>query len=342
MKYVGADLHKKIISLCVVILVLGKRTVVARRNFACADTEAIREFFAGLGEFQVVVEATASYEWFLRLVEPMADRVVLAHPKKLRVIAESTRKSDKLDAQVLAEFLAMDMIPEAYRPTPRQREHRTLVRQRHYVQRRITAVKNKLRHKLADYNADLKHLFNSPGREYLAKFAVSSADRFVIDRLQEELEHHEKQLAAADAELARFAREASVVEREAREVLDTMPCVGTVTIDVVLAEVADVRRFRSQKRVASYSGLIPGVRASAGKAKQLRITKEGSRLLRWALVQTAWRLVGKTRRWGSIYQKLKARCGAKKAIVAVARRVLCVMVAMLRSGQAYQAAAETS
>jgi transposase len=321
---------------------LGKRTVVARRSFVCADTEAIREFFAGLGEFQVVVEATASYEWFLRLVEPMADRMVLAHPKKLRVIAESTRKSDKLDAQVLAEFLAMDMIPEAYRPTPRQREHRTLVRQRHYVQRRITSVKNKLRRKLADYNADLKRLFNSPGREYLATLEVSSADRFVIDRLREELEHHEQQLKAADAELARFAGAASVAEREAREVLDTMPCVATVTIDVVLAEVADVRRFRSQKRVASYSGLIPGIRASAGKEKQLGITKEGSRLLRWALVQTAWRLVGKTRRWGSIYQKLKARCGAKKAIVAVARRVLCVMVAMLRSGQPYQMAAETT
>lgn len=342
MKYVGADLHKKIISLCVVILVLGKRTVVARRSFVCADTEAIREFFAGLGEFQVVVEATASYEWFLRLVEPMADRMVLAHPKKLRVIAESTRKSDKLDAQVLAEFLAMDMIPEAYRPTPRQREHRTLVRQRHYVQRRITSVKNKLRRKLADYNADLKRLFNSPGREYLATLEVSSADRFVIDRLREELEHHEQQLKAADAELARFAGAAPVAEREAREVLDTMPCVATVTIDVVLAEVADVRRFRSQKRVASYSGLIPGIRSSAGKEKQLGITKEGSRLLRWALVQTAWRLVGKTRRWGSIYQKLKARCGAKKAIVAVARRVLCVMVAMLRSGQPYQMAAETT
>jgi len=64
-----------------------------------------------------VVEATASYEWFLRLVESSADRVVLAHPNKLRVIAESTRKSDKLDAQVLAEFLALDMISEAWRPT---------------------------------------------------------------------------------------------------------------------------------------------------------------------------------------------------------------------------------
>ena len=49
---------------------------------------------------------------------------MLAHPKELRVIAESTRKSDRLDAQVLAEFLALDMIPAAYRPTPRQRQHR--------------------------------------------------------------------------------------------------------------------------------------------------------------------------------------------------------------------------
>jgi hypothetical protein len=61
--------------------------VLARRTLKCADTEAIRQFFSELGEFQVVVEATASYEWFVQLIEPMADRVLLAHPKKLRVIA---------------------------------------------------------------------------------------------------------------------------------------------------------------------------------------------------------------------------------------------------------------
>ena len=72
------------------------------------------------------VEATASYQWFVELVEPLAEKVVLANPKKLRVIAESTKKTDRLDAQVLAEFLARDMIPEAYLPTPRQRQHRAL------------------------------------------------------------------------------------------------------------------------------------------------------------------------------------------------------------------------
>ena len=71
------------------------------------------EYFAGLGEYQSVVEATASYEWFVQLVEPTADRVVLAHPGHLRVIAQSKRKTDKLDAQTLAEFLALNQIPEA-------------------------------------------------------------------------------------------------------------------------------------------------------------------------------------------------------------------------------------
>lgn len=111
-----------------------------------------------------------------------------------------------------------------------------------------------------------------------------------------------------------------------------------MTIDVVLAEAGDVRRFGSQRKATAYAGLAPGIRESAGKAKQLGITKQGSRLLRAMLVELAWRLAIKTKRWGTVYDKLKARCGAKKAIVAVARRVWCVLVSMLNSGQAYRAA----
>ena len=80
--------------------------------------------------------------------------------------------SDKLDAQVLAEFLALDMIPEAWRPTPRVRQHRALVRQRQYVRNRITSVKNKVRHILANYNADIPELFTPKGRTYLAELQL--------------------------------------------------------------------------------------------------------------------------------------------------------------------------
>jgi hypothetical protein len=100
----------------------GQRVVVKRETLRCDQPRRIQSWFRRLGSFQVTVEATSSYEWFVQLVEPLAERVVLAHPKKLRVIAESTRKTDKLDAQVLAEFLSLDMIPQAHRPSPRLRE----------------------------------------------------------------------------------------------------------------------------------------------------------------------------------------------------------------------------
>jgi transposase len=340
MKYVGVDLHKQSITVCVVTIVRRTRRVVLRRRFRCEDVAEIRKFFSGLKRFQVVVEATASYEWFVELVQPLAERVLLAHPKKLRIIAESKRKTDKIDAHVLAEFLAMDMIPLAYRPTPRVRDHRVLVRQRQYLQRRITGVKNKLRHILAKYNADIPGLFTEKGRQHLKQFQLRSADRFVADLLVAELAQHEQQLKAADKELGRFAAEAPVAEREARELLDTMPCVGPVTVDVVLSELGDFRRFRSLADVSSYAGLAPGIRESDNKTKQLGITKAGSRWLRWAMIQLAWRMVVKTRRWGFIYLKLKHRCSSKKAIVAVGRRLLGVMFAMLRDGRGYNMVSE--
>jgi transposase len=287
-----------------------------------------------------VVEATASYEWFFLLIEDVAERLLLAHPKKLRVIAESKHKSDKIDAQILAEFAAVDMIPESYRPSPRIRQYRALVRHRHYVQGRITSVKCKMRSKLAHYNADIAQLFTQQGQEYLAELALSHADRFEVQALGQQLELFEKQLLEVQAELEKFAHTAPASEREARNVLESIPQVGPVTIDVILSELGDWRRFRSAKRVVAFAGLDPGSRSSAQKAQQLHITKEGSRLLRWAMVETAWRLVGKFRRWRSLFDRLHKKTGSKKkAIVAVARRVLCVIFSMLQSGQTYRLAA---
>ncbi|RMF60627.1 MAG: IS110 family transposase, partial [Calditrichaeota bacterium] len=293
MKFIGVDLHKQTISLCGVVVVDGKRKVVFRKRFSCRDTAGIRAFFERQGAFQVVVEATANYEWFLLLVEDLADRWVLAHPKKLRVIAESTRKSDKIDAQVLAEFLALDMIPEAYRPSERIRQYRVLVRHRRWLQSRITSLKCKVRHKAAHYNADIAGLFSERGLQHLAGIAMSDADWFETENLLEQLALCQEQLKKVDKQLREFAKTAPPAEREARAVLATMPEVGAVTIDVVLSELGDWRRFRSAKRVVSYAGLDPGSRESAGKTRHLKISKEGSRLLRWALIETAWRLRNK-------------------------------------------------
>jgi transposase len=333
MNFVGIDLHKKTITVCVVN---QARKVISRVTLECRNPERIERLFRTLVPFQAVVEATASYEWLWQLLEPLADRLVLGNPKKLRVIAESTRKSDRLDAQVLAEFLALDMIPESYRPTPRQREHRALVRQRVFLRRCTTRLKNKIRRILTDHNADRRDLFSAQGLAYLAGVSVSAAERLILDQLLASWRHHEAQLTALDKALKKFSRQGPQAEREARAVLESMPTVGAVTVDMVVSELGDVRRFRSAKKAMAYAGLAPTRRESAGKSKDGGISKEGSRLLRWALVEAAWRMVRKQRRWECIFESLCKRRGKKKAIVAVARRLLGVMVAMLRSGQRYQ------
>lgn len=338
MLYVGVDLHKKSISVCGVN---RERKVLETRRLLCCEEQQIVKTFETFrevhGAVQVVVEATASYEWFLKRIEPLVDRVVLAHPKKLRVIAESTRKSDKLDAKILAEFLALDMIPEAYRPTPRQREHRALVRQRRRIQKQITAAKNAIRRLLSHYNADIKSPFTREGRAYIEAQPLSRADRFAMNQLLVQLDQFLAQRREADRELETFAKEGSERELENREILNSIAGVGPVTTDVVLSELGDMQRFSNAKKVVAYAGLAPGQRESAGKRKDLHIEKCGSRLLRAALVEAAWQLVRRSPKYQSIFNRLWERTGQKKkAIVAIARRLLALMYSLLKSRQRFR------
>lgn len=212
-----------------------------------------------------------------------------------------------------------------------------LVRHRQRIQKQITAAKNATRRILAHSNQDIGSLFTRAGREHLRTVALSRADRFAVDQLCAQLDRLGGQLRSADAELAAFADEASERETEDRELLRSIPGVGTVTIDVVLAELGDVRRFSSAKKVVAYSGLAPGQRESAGKRKDLHIEKTGPRLLRWTLVEAAWRLVRGEPYWRSVFERIARHTGRKKkAIVAVARRLLGVMYAILSSRQPYR------
>lgn len=334
MKYVGIDLHKKTIVICVVN---KERIVQQRKRFLCIDVVGIQAWFAKLGSFRFVVEATASYEWLVQLLEPLADAWVLAHPGKMRVIAESTKKSDKLDAQTLAEFLALDMIPRAFRPTARQREHRKLVRHRTKCQQRVSHLKCRIRHVAASYNADHRGLFQEDHLQDLQQRPeLSGADRFVLREQVREYEQSMQRLKAARAELKRFGEQGSAAEQTQRAILRSAPGIGEVVSEVVLAELGDGARFDSLKDATAYAGLAPGKRESDGKRKDLPITKQGSALLRWAMVEAAWVAVAQSVRWRGVYEALKRRRQSKRAIIAVARRLLAVLVSMLKSGTKYR------
>ena len=124
------------------------------------------------------------------------------------------------------------------------------------------------------------------------------------------------------------------------------PCLLTVEatigyewFDTILAELGDWSRFRNADAVVSHAGLDPGVRSSDGKRHDLKISKAGSPLLRWILIELAHRMKHTTARWAKAFLQISRKAGKKKATVAVARRLLLTIFAMLRDGRAYQAAA---
>lgn len=334
MNYIGIDLHKQSISVCVVD---KERRVKERQKFLCGESSRIRDWFAAQGPFEFAVEATAAYECLVRLLEPLASSWVLVHPGKMRLIAESARKTDAHDAQVLAEFLSLGMLPRSYRPTARQREHRQLVRHRTKCQQRVSRMKCRIRYLAATVNADHPALFQADHLDQLAaRPELSGADRFLLAEHRRELTQASEALKRAVRELRRFAKAGSAAEQTQREVLRSVPGVGEVVSEVVLAELGDVDRFPSLKDATAYAGLVPGRRESSEKAKDLGITKQGSKLLRWAMVEAAWVAVMQSARWRAVYDGLKKRRQSKRAIIAVARRLLAVLVSMLKSGQAYR------
>ena len=165
---------------------------------------------------------------------------------------------------------------------------------------------------------------------------LSASDRFVVTQLREQLAGLEGQLRLLREQLRAFAAKAPAPEARARRVLRSVPGVGEVTAEVVLAELGDMGRFRSAKQVVAYAGLAPGRRESAGKVRDLGITERGSPLLRWVLVEASWQLVRRSAYRRGICAALRRRRGGRRAIVAVARRLLGVPVAVLRSGQEYR------
>jgi len=332
MRSVGIDLHKRSLTVCAIDKTTGE---IYRRRFNCQDTEGIVRFFRDQAPFEVVVEASATYEWLWELLEPLAVRLVLAHPKKLRIIGECKKKSDRFDAYTLADFLSKDMIPEAHRPTPRQREYQHLVKHRCNLVRHRTRLRTLIRGILANRNLDQPGIFRKD-KDWFSGLKLSPAEKFRVLEALDELDFLAQQVDRAAEELAKFRESATPAQKKEHQIVDSVPGVGPIIADVVLSSLGDVKRFSSAKKVASYAGLAPGFRQSDRKRLELHITKEGPRLLRWALVEAAWKAVRTSPYWKGVFETLAHKGKRKKAIVAVARRLLVVIYTLLRKGECYQ------
>jgi len=315
--YLGVDLHKRS---CWVTVLDADGHLLESRKLGTEKWE-LEEFFGKVRKpAALAVEATFNWYYFLNVVEPLGLELHLVHPWKTRAIASARIKHDKLDSRVLAELLRTGFLAEAWIAPRQVREERQLLRHRARSVQWATRAKNGV-HGVVNRQGirpPIESLFGPKGRAFLAELKLAAMDRWEVDDHLLRLDVLQGQIAELDREIRRRGR-ANAVARA----LEEIPGIGPFIALLLVAEVGDIRRFPTAKHLASYTGLVPSLYASGERRWGGAITKQGSTLLRWALVQAAHQ-AARSARFREYYQRQRERLGAAKAIVALARKLAVI------------------
>ena len=283
---------------------------------------------------EVAIEATCNTYAIAKLLEPRVARVVVSNPQKTRAIAEAKVKTDKVDAEVLAQLLAADYLPAVWLPDDETHALRRQVARRAHIVRQRTRLKNQVQsilHRNLVPRCPAADLFGRKGRAWLSEQELPADECRAVEALLRQLDFHGEELRLIDAELGRVALGRGEVKR-----LMTIPGVDATVALSIVAAVGDFARFSSPQKVVSYLGLNPRVRQSGGQpASHGRITKQGRAHARGMLVEAAWVAVKIPGPLRAFFQRVAARRGMQIAVVAAARKLAVLCWHLVTRGEDY-------
>lgn len=332
---VGIDLHKDTLTVCVYCGCCGE---IEFRKFYCRCRTQIAEFFAALPRPHVVaIEAVGFYRWLWDLLEPIVEKLVLADATAARALAGRRLKTDREDAQNVAELLAAGRLPLAYAPPMEVQILKDQTRHRNQLSRLHARVLHQVKSLMNANNRPGPARLQSEGLiRYLKGFEGKLPERHVaiLWKCVDQLTLIERQMAQAEIELRHLLTNERF--RDTAALLQTFPGVGMIVAATVLAEVGDFHRFTYRKAIACYAGLHPRVFASGGKQRQGHIAKTGPRDLRWVLQQAAWVAIRCEPGIKKMWLKMSRSAGKKAAAVGIARKLLTWMWTAVLKGQLYQ------
>jgi len=334
MQYVGVDYHKKT-SYLFVMDENGERLKEGRISNTRGALQSFLDSVDSDDGMEAVLEAgrnwTVMYDW----LESEVDGVKLAHPTKVKAIAEARIKTDKIDAQTLAHLLRSDLIPEAYVPSLEARKVKRMLRQRMFFVKLATMVKNRI-HTIVDRYPEMgrptgiSDLFGKQGRKWLSSVDIPKADRKLLDEELQLLEALDARIRASDNHVEYLGKSDLKVKR-----LMTIPGIGKFFALLISTEIDDIHRFRHKGKLCSYAGLVPSTYSSGDRLYHGRITKQGNKWLRWAMVEAVWPAIRKDVGLRKYYEGIKRRKGANAAKVATARRLLTIVYQVLSQDRDY-------
>ncbi|MBB4275154.1 IS110 family transposase [Rhizobium mongolense] len=337
--HIGVDYHKSYSHL----VVQDSNGKTLRSGRVKNDRQSLGGFLERYREnSHAVVEATRNWMVMYDWLDDICDDVVLAHPLKVKAIADAKIKTDKIDATVLAHLLRADLVPEAWAPGERARELRIALRARMFYVRLRTMTKNRIVtvfDRYPEQTTQLKKLgdlFGKAGRIQLAQVKVSEIDRIQIDRGLDFIGDIDVQIRQSEATIRTMTKANANVR-----LLKTIPGIGEFFARLIDAEIDDISRFRTPKKLAAYAGLVPSTYSSGGKTFHGKIIKQGNKWLRWAFVEAVSPAIASDAQLRAQYEHLKIR-GTNKARVAIARKLLTIAFQILRDQRAYEPRGEST
>jgi transposase len=317
------DLHRRR-SVLVRMTETGDRLETVRIS---NDPQLLREVMVRAGECpEVVLEATYGWYWAADTLAGLGAQVHLAHPLGVKAFSYRRVKNDERDAADLADLLRMGRLPEAWIAPPATRELRELVRHR----AKLVGLRSNLKCKVhallagAGVPVGMSDLFGATGQQLLARVELTPAVRARVNSAM-------RLIDSLDFEVEVFTRLAGNRLRDdpGYHAVQQIHGVGPVLAAVFVAEIGDVTRFPGPAQLASWAGLTPRHHESDTTVHRGRITKQGSRLVRWAAVEAVQRLPGHTR-LGQTRDRVAARRGRNVGVVAAARQLIGLVFYGLR------------
>lgn len=331
--YVGIDAHKKF---CKSVLMDKEGNTIQKTCFHTTK-EGLQTFSQQLDpKTKIVVEASTSGLYVYDHFAMQGFDVVMAHPQQVKAIANAKIKTDEISAEILAHLLRTDLIPEAYVPPFEIRDLRDVVRHRAALVRVQTSIKNRVHAILTreGIHHEFSDLFGVEGERFLATAPLKEQNRMAVDNFLAILNTLEVKIDDVSRYIDRLADEKR--NNEVHMLTSRFKGLGKYTAFLLVVEIGDIRRFPSYKHLCSWVGLIPSTSSSGGHTYHGRITKQGNKLMRWSLVQAAWRVIRYDTDLRGYYQRLERRIGKQKAIVATARKLLKQIYFILQEIQSNQ------
>ncbi len=325
-RWVGIDLHRR----RSFVTAIDEQGEVSLRRRITNDPDAFLELLGDPDGTHIALEATYGWEWLADLLGDAGFELHLAHPLRTRAIAAARVKTDAVDATMLAQLLRAGLLPEAYIAPRELRDVRELLRHRVTLVAMRSAIKNRVHAILARHGVIHQHadLFGKAGREFLATVELRPAPRQRIDSLLALVENFDREI---DATAKEIDRQAKGDERVA--LLCQIHGIGRYTAMLIIAEIGDVRRFPTARHLCAWAGLTPTVRSSDGKARLGNISRQGSSILRWAVVEAATHVPTRGGPLREQFERIAKRRGRKVARVAIARQILTLCYYGLRDGE---------